>query len=148
MSSLPHVSPARGKYAALVQPQPELLLLLPPVSPQTPVALPARQMSDGLTTAGYAVGNVLSSVAIVLVNKKVFAGGFHFPLTLSFFHFCFTVVFYAFLRGIGSAPPTTHLTPHLPLTYPPPTPPPTPPPQDSSSCRIQTSPRAKSSRSV
>jgi len=58
-------------------------------------------MSDGLTTAGYAVGNVLSSVAIVLVNKKVFAGGFHFPLTLSFFHFCFTVVFYAFLRGIG-----------------------------------------------
>ena len=26
MSSLPHVSPARGKYAALVQPQPELLL--------------------------------------------------------------------------------------------------------------------------
>jgi len=45
----------------------------------------------------YAIGNVLSSVAIVLVNKRVFAAGFHFPFTLSFFHFCFTVVFYRLL---------------------------------------------------
>jgi len=54
-------------------------------------------MSDSLITSGYAIGNVLSSVAIVLVNKKVFAAGFHFPFTLSFFHFCFTVVFYKLL---------------------------------------------------
>ena len=50
--------------------------------------------SEVLTTAGYAVGNVVSSVALVLVNKKVFAAGFHFPLALSFFHFCFTIVFF------------------------------------------------------
>ena len=55
-----------------------------------------------LTTAGYAVGNVLSSVAIVLVNKKVFAAGFHFPIALSFFHFCFTIVFYRFLLLCGT----------------------------------------------
>lgn len=54
-------------------------------------------MSDTLITTGYAVGNVISSVAIVLVNKKVFAAGFHFPITLSFFHFCFTIVFYKLL---------------------------------------------------
>lgn len=35
--------------------------------------------------AAYAIGNVASSVAIVLVNKQVFKGGFHFPMTLSFF---------------------------------------------------------------
>ena len=52
-------------------------------------------------TAGYAVGNVLSSVAIVLVNKKVFAAGFHFPFSLSFFHFCFTIVFYRLLLACG-----------------------------------------------
>jgi len=54
-------------------------------------------MSEGLITTGYALGNVASSVALVLVNKKVFAAGFHFPLCLSFFHFCFTVVFYKML---------------------------------------------------
>mmetsp|Transcript_30892 Transcript_30892/g.67660 ORF Transcript_30892/g.67660 Transcript_30892/m.67660 type:complete len:356 (-) Transcript_30892:579-1646(-) len=54
-------------------------------------------MSDALITTGYALGNVASSVAIVLVNKKVFAAGFHFPITLSFFHFCFTIVFYKLL---------------------------------------------------
>lgn len=58
-------------------------------------------MSENLVSAAYAVGNVLSSVAIVLVNKKVFAAGFHFPFTLSFFHFCFTVVFYKFLHMCG-----------------------------------------------
>jgi len=58
-------------------------------------------MSDSLITTGYAVGNVLSSVAIVLVNKKVFAAGFHFPFSLSFFHFCFTMVFYRLLLACG-----------------------------------------------
>jgi len=58
-------------------------------------------MSEGLITSGYAVGNVLSSVAIVLVNKKVFAAGFHFPFSLSFFHFCFTIVFYRLLLACG-----------------------------------------------
>jgi len=58
-------------------------------------------MSDTLVATGFAIGNVLSSVAIVLVNKKVFAGGFHFPCTLSFFHFCFTVVFYKILKFCG-----------------------------------------------
>jgi len=56
-------------------------------------------MSDSLVTTGFALGNVASSVAIVLVNKKVFAGGFHFPCTLSFFHFCFTVVFYKLMAA-------------------------------------------------
>lgn len=50
----------------------------------------------------YAVGNVASSVALVLVNKKVFAGGFHFPMSLSFFHFCFTVVWYQMLAMAGA----------------------------------------------
>jgi solute carrier family 35 protein E3 len=58
-------------------------------------------MSDSWVTTGYAVGNVLSSVAIVLVNKKVFAAGFHFPFSLSFFHFCFTMVFYRLLLVCG-----------------------------------------------
>ena len=38
----------------------------------------------------YAVGNVSSSVALVLINKWVFSGGFRFPMTLTFFHFVFT----------------------------------------------------------
>lgn len=54
-------------------------------------------MSSSLATVGYALANVVTSVALVLLNKKVFAKGFHFPLTLSFFHFCFTVVFYQLL---------------------------------------------------
>lgn len=45
------------------------------------------------TAAAFAVGNVLSSVSLVLVNKLVFSAGFKFPLSLSFCHFCFTVVF-------------------------------------------------------
>lgn len=58
--------------------------------------------SDSLATMGYAVGNVATSVALVLVNKKVFSGGFHFPLSLSFFHFCFTVIFYKLLLLCGA----------------------------------------------
>ena len=50
-----------------------------------------------VTATLYAVGNVASSVALVLVNKKVFAGGFHFPMSLSFFHFCFTMLWYQML---------------------------------------------------
>ena len=49
---------------------------------------------------GYAVGNVSSSVSLVLINKWVFNGGFMFPMTLTFFHFCFTVFFY---RGLAAA---------------------------------------------
>jgi len=49
----------------------------------------------------YAVGNVLSSVALVLLNKKVFAGGFHFPMSLTFFHFFFTIGFYEVLACAG-----------------------------------------------
>ena len=56
----------------------------------------------------YAVGNVASSVALVLVNKKVFAGGFAFPMTLSFFHFVFTVGWYQLLAMCGAySPPST-----------------------------------------
>jgi len=49
----------------------------------------------------YAVGNVVTSVALVLVNKKVFQGGFHFPMSLSFFHFCFTYLWYQILLVAG-----------------------------------------------
>ena len=52
---------------------------------------------QSMSATGYAIGNVASSVALVLVNKKVFAGGFHFPMTLSFFHFVFTVLWYQLL---------------------------------------------------
>ena len=50
------------------------------------------------TAALYAVGNVVTSVAIVLVNKRAFAGGFKFPMTLTFLHFCFTIVWYKMLQ--------------------------------------------------
>ena len=53
------------------------------------------------TAAAFAVGNVLSSVSLVLGNKLVFSAGFKFPLSLSFCHFCFTVVFYRLLRCAG-----------------------------------------------
>lgn len=49
----------------------------------------------------YAVGNVSSSVALVLINKWVFSGGFHFPMTLTFFHFVFTDIFYRSLEAAG-----------------------------------------------
>jgi len=55
-----------------------------------------------MSALGYAIGNVASSVALVLVNKKVFAGGFHFPMTLSFFHFVFTVIWYQLLAMAGA----------------------------------------------
>ena len=41
-----------------------------------------------------------SSVSLVLVNKYVFAGGFRFPMTLTFFHFVFTVGFYRLLAAL------------------------------------------------
>lgn len=50
---------------------------------------------------GYAVGNVSSSVALVLINKWVFSGGFRFPMTLTFFHFVFTDLFYRALEAAG-----------------------------------------------
>jgi len=59
-------------------------------------------MSDTMISAGYAVGNVLSSVALVLLNKQVFKGGFNFPMTLSAFHFVFTIGFYEMLRAAGA----------------------------------------------
>jgi len=49
----------------------------------------------------YAVGNVSSSVALVLINKWVFSGGFRFPMTLTFFHFVFTDLFYRSLAAAG-----------------------------------------------
>ena len=49
----------------------------------------------------FAVGNVVSSVTLVLVNKLAFSAGFKFPITLSFCHFIFTVVFYRLLRCAG-----------------------------------------------
>ena len=49
----------------------------------------------------YAVGNVSSSVALVLINKWVFSGGFRFPMTLTFFHFVFTDIFYRSLEAGG-----------------------------------------------
>lgn len=58
-----------------------------------------------MSATGFALGNVASSVALVLVNKKVFAGGFHFPMTLSFFHFIFTVVWYQLLAIVGQYSP-------------------------------------------
>ncbi len=59
----------------------------------------------------YAVGNVASSVALVLLNKKVFAGGFAFPMTLSFFHFCFTVIWYELLAAFGAySKPTNYIS--------------------------------------
>ena len=50
---------------------------------------------------GYAVGNVSSSVALVLINKWVFSGGFRFPMTLTFLHFVFTDLFYRALEAGG-----------------------------------------------
>jgi len=54
-----------------------------------------------MSAMGYAIGNVASSVALVLVNKQVFKGGFHFPMSLSFFHFCFTYLWYQMLLVAG-----------------------------------------------
>jgi len=54
--------------------------------------------SDWLSTA-YAVGNVVSSVTLVLLNKRVFAAGFIYPMTLSCFHFVFTIFFYQLLAA-------------------------------------------------
>ena len=51
-----------------------------------------------LLTLLYAVGNVTSSVTLVLLNKRVFSNGFYYPMTLSFFHFVFTIGFYEALR--------------------------------------------------
>jgi len=62
-----------------------------------------RPMSS--IAAAYAIGNVASSVAIVLVNKQVFKGGFHFPMTLSFFHFLFTILWFKLLGIAGAYTP-------------------------------------------
>ena len=64
-----------------------------------PVAERAATMSDSLISSMYAVGNVASSVALVLLNKRVFAGGFYYPMTLSCFHFAFTIIFYQLLAA-------------------------------------------------
>ena len=54
-----------------------------------------------IITLLYAVGNVTSSVTLVLLNKRVFSNGFYYPMTLSFFHFVFTIGFYEALRVCG-----------------------------------------------
>ena len=51
-----------------------------------------------LNATAYAILNVIGSVALVLVNKRVFASGFQFPMTLSFFHFLFTTIWYKMLE--------------------------------------------------
>ena len=66
-----------------------------------PVAERAATMSDSLISSMYAVGNVVSSVALVLLNKRVFAGGFYYPMTLSCFHFAFTIIFYQLLAAFN-----------------------------------------------
>ena len=58
--------------------------------------------STTITAAAFAVGNIVSSVAIVLTNKLVFSGGFHFPMTLSFFHFLFAMLWYRVLALVGA----------------------------------------------
>ena len=67
---------------------------------------PARALA-----AGYAIGNIVSSVALVLLNKQVFKGGFNFPMTLTAFHFVFTIFFYEMLRYAGAF---TRPSPDLP----------------------------------
>jgi len=62
----------------------------------------SAKMSGNLVSFGYAVGNILSSVALVLVNKQVFKAGFLFPMTLTTFHFGFTIGFYEMLRCGGA----------------------------------------------
>lgn len=73
--------------------------------PAAPAPHPASERLHPCTnhlTPGYAVGNVISSVSLVLVNKQVFKGGFDFPMTLSAFHFVFTIGFYEMLRWGGA----------------------------------------------
>lgn len=53
----------------------------------------------------FAIGNVSSSVVLVLVNKQVFGAGFSFPVSLSFFHFVFTLLFYRLLQCLGVLEP-------------------------------------------
>ena len=73
-----------------------------PCQPAAAVAASgAATMSDSLISSMYAVGNVASSVALVLLNKRVFAGGFYYPMTLSCFHFAFTIIFYQLLAAFN-----------------------------------------------
>jgi len=56
---------------------------------------------SSLVTLAYAAGNVLSSVTLVLLNKRVFARGFFYPMSLSCFHFGFTIAFFQVLWLAG-----------------------------------------------
>ena len=64
-------------------------------------------------TAAYTVGSVAFTVSLVLVNKTVFSGGFAYPMTLSFFHFVFTVIWYQCLAVAGAytKPPPDAMSP-------------------------------------
>jgi len=61
-----------------------------------------HRMSSSVVAAAYAIGNIASSVALILVNKEVFRTGFHFPMTLSFAHFVFAMLWYQCLARVGA----------------------------------------------
>ena len=63
---------------------------------------------SSLVTLAYAAGNVLSSVTLVLLNKRVFARGFFYPMSLSCFHFGFTI---AFFQAPRAPPPRPRVYP-------------------------------------
>ena len=75
-----------------------------PTRSGTPALTPSHTLTPAAIermTLIYAIGNISSSVALVLVNKVVFAEGFKFPMSLTALHFGFTVLFYRALAALG-----------------------------------------------
>ena len=74
---------------------------------------PTAALLSIMSAAAYAIGSVVSSVSLVLVNKQAFAGGFHFPMALSFFHFLFTILWFRglSLAGAFTEPPADAMPP-------------------------------------
>jgi len=70
-----------------------------------PVAAPAEEKKGGLSGVTFIVvyifGSVISSCCIVVCCKSVFTRGFGFPLTVSFFGYLFTYLYYVFLKTAG-----------------------------------------------
>ena len=97
MTALRHLRHFTGNFAWCYL----VITCTPPARRCGIVALLAMVDFSELITLLYAVGNVTSSVTLVLLNKRVFSNGFFYPMTLSFFHFVFTIGFYEALRVCG-----------------------------------------------
>lgn len=76
-----------------------------PLAPAKPEPEKTAALSGVTFIVVYIFGSVISSCCIVVCCKSVFTRGFGFPLTVSFFGYLFTYLYYVVLQVTGAWKP-------------------------------------------